>query len=174
MRFIFAQVTQEAQDQAAADAQLLLAVLEGTGDTVEHHFKGDATVGVGLRVEERFGVDNVLRLAALQVSPGQVVEILFGAQYVGATVIKVEEFLQVVEGVGCPQGFDIAPWQGDLVAFGQGEQQLRLQRTLQVQVQFSLGQGIKPVVHGGVSSVHIAFILQCLQALGGIASRVAA
>src|SRR5450830_1809308 len=88
------------------------------------------------------------RLAAQQVGPGQVVEVLGGAQHVGALVIEVEEFLQVVEGIGLAQGVHIVPRQGDLVAFGQGKQQLRLQRAFQVQVQFCLGQGIEPVVHG--------------------------
>jgi hypothetical protein len=45
-------VAQEAQDQTAGDAQLLLAILECGGDAVEHHFERHATVGVGLRVEE--------------------------------------------------------------------------------------------------------------------------
>ena len=117
------------------------------GDAVEHHFERHATVGVGLWVEERFGVNHILRLAAQQVRPGQVIEILGGAQHVGALVIQVEKLLQVVEGVSLAQGFDIAPRQGDLVAFGQGEQQLRLQRAFQVQVQFCLGQGVQPIVH---------------------------
>jgi len=54
--------------------------------------------------------------------------------------------LQVVEGVGLAQGFDVVPRQRNLVALGQGEQQLRLQRAFQVQVQFSLGQGVEPIV----------------------------
>ncbi|MNQ47317.1 hypothetical protein D3C85_611540 [compost metagenome] len=117
----FAQVAQEAEDQTAGDAQLLFAVLECSGDAVEHHFERYATVRVGLRVEEGFGVNHVLRLAAQQVGPGQVVEILGGAQYVGALVIQVQEFLQIVEGIGLAQGVDVAPRQGDLVALGQGK-----------------------------------------------------
>ena len=91
-------------------------------------------------------MDHVLLFAAQQVGPGQVVEILGSAQHVGALVIQVEKLLQVVEGVGLAQGFDVVPRQRNLVAFGQGKQQLRLQRTLQVQVQFSLGQGVEPIV----------------------------
>mgnify|MGYP006139648005 CR=1 FL=1 len=53
-RRFLAQVTQEAQDQAAGDAQLLLTVLEGGGNTVEHHFEWNAPVGVGLGVIEDF------------------------------------------------------------------------------------------------------------------------
>lgn len=152
LRLFFAQVAQETEDQAAGDAQLLLAIFECAGDAVEHHFERHATVGVGLRVEEGFGVDHVLFFAAQQVGPGQVVEVLGGAQHVGALVVQVEEFLQVVEGVGLAQGLDVAPGQGDLVAFGQGEQQFRFQGTFQVQVQLGLGQGVQPVIHGVVSS----------------------
>ena len=126
----------------------LLAVLQRGADAGEHHLEGNAAIGVGLRVEERLDVDDVLRLALLQVGPGQVVEVLLGAQHVGAGVVKVEEFLQVVEGVGLAQGLDVVPGQGDAVALGEGEQQLRLQGTFQVQVQFGLGQGVEPFVHG--------------------------
>ncbi|KWV86725.1 hypothetical protein PFLmoz3_03809 [Pseudomonas fluorescens] len=147
LRFVFAQVAQEAEDQTAGDAQLLLAVFKRSGDAVEHHFERHATIGVGLRVEEGFGVNHVLGFAAQQVSPGQVVEVLGRAQHIGALVIQVEKLLQVVEGVGFAQGFDVVPWQRNLVALGQGEQQLRLQRAFQVQVQFSLGQGVEPIVH---------------------------
>ncbi|MCY1418272.1 hypothetical protein D9M71_338270 [compost metagenome] len=127
VRFILAEVAQEAEDQAAADAQLFAAILERLADAVEHHFESNAAVGVGLRVEEGFGVDHVLGLAALQVGPGQVVEVLLGAQHIRALVIQVEELLQVVEGIGTAQGLHIGPGQGDLVALGQGEQQLWLQ-----------------------------------------------
>ncbi len=154
-------MAQEAEDQAAADAQLLAAILERLADAVEHHFESNVSVGVGLRVEEGFGVDHVLGLAALQVGPGQVVEVLLGAQHVGALVIQVEELLQVVEGIGTAQGLHIGPGQGDLVALGQGEQQLGLQRAFQVQVQFGLGQGVQPVIHIGSSqSGTVAAILQ--------------
>ena len=160
--FFFAQVAQEAEDQTAGDAQLLLAILQRGGDAVEHHFERDATIGVGLRVEERFGVNHVLRLAAQQVGPGQVVEVLRGAQHIGALVIQVEEFLQIVEGVSLAQGFDVVPRQGDLVAFGQSEQQLRLQRAFQMQVQFGLGQGVEPVVHILFSSGAMTAFYRCL------------
>ncbi len=160
--FFFAEVAQEAEDQSAADAQLLATILEGTVDAIEHDLERNATVGVGLWVEEGLGVDDVLRLAALQVGPGQVIEVLLGAQYVGALVIQVEEFLQVVEGICCTQSLDIVPGQGNLVAFGEGEQQFGLQRSFQVQVQFCLGQRIKPVVHSEFSSGAIgAFYRGC-------------
>jgi hypothetical protein len=51
------------------------------------------------RITTSKGMHHVLRLALEQVGPGQVEEVLLGAQHVGAAVIQVEEFLQVVEGV---------------------------------------------------------------------------
>ncbi|MNH27218.1 hypothetical protein D3C79_873210 [compost metagenome] len=147
-------MAQEAQDQTAGDAQLLLAILQCRGNAVEHDFERDASVGVGLRVEERFGVNHVLLFAAQQVGPGQVIEVLGRAQHIGTPVIQIEELLQVVEGIRLAQGFDVVPWQGNLVALGQGEQQLRLQRAFQVQVQFCLGQGVQPFVHN-------SFLIRC-------------
>ncbi|MNM58562.1 hypothetical protein D3C81_697950 [compost metagenome] len=125
--FLFAEVAQETQDQPAADAQLFTTMPKRQADAIEHYLERDATIGVGLRVEERLGVNDVLRLAALQVGPGQVIEVLFGAQHVCAPVIEIEELLQVVEGIGAAQGLYIVPGQSDLVALGQGEQQLGLQ-----------------------------------------------
>ncbi|MCY1442898.1 hypothetical protein D9M71_592870 [compost metagenome] len=150
-RFFLGQMTEEAEDQPVADAQLLLAVPERGLDASDHHVEGNAAVGVGLRVEERLDVDYALRLALLQVGPGQVVEVLLAAQHVRAGIVEIEEFLQVVEGVGLAQGLDVGPGQHDAVAFGEGEQQLRLQRAFEVQVQFRLGQRVDPFVHGEVS-----------------------
>ncbi|MNJ71057.1 hypothetical protein D3C77_675600 [compost metagenome] len=82
---------------------------------------------------------HVLLFALLQVGPGQVVEILLGTQYIGATVVQIEKFLEIAEGIGATQGIDIAPGQRDLVALGQAEQQFGLQRAFEVQVQFGLG-----------------------------------
>ena len=140
-------MAQEAEDQAAGDTQLLLAIFKCAGNAIEHDFKRHATIGVGLRVEEGFCVNDVLFFTAQQVGPGQVVEVLGGTQYVGAFVIKIEEFLQVVEGIRLAQGFNVVPGQGDLVALGQRKQQLGFQGTLQMHVQFSFWQGVQPVIH---------------------------
>jgi|GEM_PF-4969513 len=145
--FVFAQVTKEAQDQAAADAQLVTAILECLVDAIEHHFERDAAVGVCLWIEEGLGVNHILRFATLKVSPCEVIEVLFGAQNVGTLVVQVEKLLQVVEGVRTAQRLDISPRQGNLVALGQGEQQLGFQGAFKVQVQFGLGQGVQPVIH---------------------------
>ncbi len=145
---VFGEVTQEAQDQPAGHAQLLLAVGQRLGDAAYHHLEGNAAIGVGLGIEEGLGVDDVLLLALEQIGPGQVIEVLLGTQHVGAGVVEVEEFLQVAEVVGGAQGLDVRPGQGDAMALGQLEQQLGLQGAFQVQVQFGLGQGIEPVVHG--------------------------
>ena len=94
---------------------------------------------------------HVLGFATLQVGPGQVVEVLLGSQYIGTLVIKVEKFLQVVEGIGAAQGFHIGPGQGDPVAFGQGEQQFRLQRALRCMCSSALGKALSQSYIGVVS-----------------------
>ena len=63
LRLFLAEVAEEAEDQPMADAQQLLAVLQRGADAGEHHLEGNAAIGVGLRVEERLDVDDVLRLA---------------------------------------------------------------------------------------------------------------
>ncbi len=140
-------MAQETEDQPAADAQQLAAIGQRGADAVERGLERYAAVGVGLRVEEGLGVHHVLLFALLQVGPGQVIEVLLGTQHVGASVVEIEELLQVAEVVGAAQCFDVIPGQGDLVALGQTEHQFRLQRALQVQVEFGLGQVVEPVLH---------------------------
>ncbi|MNN37909.1 hypothetical protein D3C81_1518780 [compost metagenome] len=101
-----------------------------------------------LRVEEGFGVHHVLLAALQEIRPGQVVEVLFGAQDVGAHVVQVQEFLKIAVVVGAAQGIDVGPGQRHAVALRQPEQQLGFERALQVQMQFRLGQCVEPVVHG--------------------------
>ncbi|KAG0927063.1 hypothetical protein G6F31_018183 [Rhizopus arrhizus] len=78
---LFGQVAQKTQDQAAGHAQLLAAVIQRLADAVDHNGEWHAAVGMGLRVEEGFGVHHVLLAALQQISPGQVVEVLLGAQH---------------------------------------------------------------------------------------------
>ncbi len=66
----FAQVTQKTQNQAAADAKLLLAIRQRAADAVQHGFHGNAALGMCLRVKEGFYMHHALVMAALQISPG--------------------------------------------------------------------------------------------------------
>ncbi len=105
-----------------------------------------------MRVEEQLGVHHAVGGGALEVGHRQVEEVLLAQQRGGTGVVQVEEALQVAEGVGGAGFLDAGPGQGDAVARGQGEHQLRFQGALDVQVQFGLGQGAQVGVQ-----VHVIF-----------------
>jgi len=107
---------------------------------------------VALRVEEHLGPHHAVAGCALEVGPGQVEEILLGAQHVAAGVVQVEEGLQAVEGVGGAQLRAAAPTQRHPVAPRQREGQLGFERAFDVHMQFGLGRG----AHGGQQRLPLA------------------
>jgi hypothetical protein len=133
-------VAQEAQDQAHAQAQFGLGAPGGAIEAADDHADVDATRRVGLRVEEDLAVHDVVVRRALEVRPGHGVEVVLGDQHAGAGVVHVQEALQVREGVGRSQRLHAGVGQRDAVAPGQLEDQLGLQRALDVDVQLGLGR----------------------------------
>ena len=135
-------MAQEAQDQRGAHAELASAHRTQArcrpSITVSHRH---AARGVRLRVEEHLGVHHVVGRGAFEIGPGHVVEILLVQQHAGAGVVDVEEALQVGEGVGAAQLFHARVGNGDAVALRQREDQLGLERALDVDVQLGLGHG---------------------------------
>jgi len=86
---------------------------------------------------------------------------------VGTAVIQIEELLQIVEGVGLAQRVHVFPRQGDLVAFGEAEQQFGFQRAFQMQMQFCLGQVVEPFVHSAILVVRVSG-----HSIGGMAQPI--
>jgi hypothetical protein len=101
---------------------------------------------VRLGVEEDLGVDDMLGAGGAEVGHGQVVEVLLAAQHRHALVVRGQERGQVPEGVPGAHLRGRFVGQGDAVARGELELQLRFQGALEVQVQLGLGQ---PVDEGG-------------------------
>ncbi|MNI88564.1 hypothetical protein D3C73_1458770 [compost metagenome] len=101
---------------------MLASVFQCLADALQHDSEGDAAVGMCLRIEEGFGVHHVLFAALQEIGPGQVVEVLFGAQHVGAHVVQVQEFLKIAVVVGAAQGIDVGPGERHAVALRQLEQ----------------------------------------------------
>jgi hypothetical protein len=94
---------------------------------------------VGLWVEEDLGVTHALRGGFPEIRPGQLAEVTFVKQDLGAPVVEVQEGLKVGEVVGranIPHGSVPEPYP---VASGHLEHHLRLQRAFDVNVQFRLG-----------------------------------
>lgn len=138
---LFRTVAQKAEKQPAADPQLAFPLCQRLADPPEGHLNGNAAGSVSLGVKKGFHMDHAIGGRSLQPGPGQVVEVLFSAQYIGTLVVEVQKGLEVAELVGPSQRFFAGPGQFDPVASGQLKHQLRLQGTLQMQVQLRLGQG---------------------------------
>ena len=134
-------MAQKTQDQAGTDTQSGLGIGQGTADAVNHGGKRYPAPGVGLRVEKDLGMTHVLGKRPLQIGPGQVVEVLHFNKCVGAGIINIEKILEVGKPVSRLHFFNRGIGQFDTVASGYGKHQLRLQRTLDMQVQLCLRQG---------------------------------
>ena len=135
-------VPQEAHDELDAQAELGLRVQPGPVQAADDGVEADPAAGVGLGIEEDLGVDDVLRAGGAEVGHGQVVEVLLAAQHRHALVVRGQERGQVPEGVPGAQLRGRGVRQGDAVARGEPELQLRLQGALEVQVQLRLGQPV--------------------------------
>src|SRR4029077_7374581 len=97
---------QETQDESARDGESSATVLQGPMNPRHNGFKGDASIGMRLRIEEDLGVAHALAGGPGQVSPGQIVEILLLQERAAARVIDVEERWQIAEDVGSADVFD--------------------------------------------------------------------
>ncbi|CAM5677551.1 hypothetical protein SFUMM280S_08902 [Streptomyces fumanus] len=113
---------------------------------LDDRLHADAPGEVGLRVEEDLRVPHALRGGAGEVGVGEVLEVPFGAQNGRQRVVQVQEGLEVGEAVRLAQGVRVGVREGDTVAGGQLESQLRLQGAFDVQVQFRYGQGHQRMV----------------------------
>jgi hypothetical protein len=80
---------------------------------------------------------------AFEVGERHVEEVLLLQQHAGAGIVDVEKTLQVGEGVGGSQG--LHAWVGQLhaIALRQAKDHLRLERTLDVDVQLGLGHALQ-------------------------------
>ena len=88
---------QKAHDQAGADAKLTSRIDDGAVQAADHRGKCDPARGVSLRVEEHLDMPDIVFARALQISPGEIVEVLLGDQHRHALIVDVEEILQVAK-----------------------------------------------------------------------------
>ncbi len=109
--------------------------------------RGEAAVGVGLGVEEDLGTPNSVGCGPLEVRQGEVPEILGRLQNPGPLVVDVEERLQVGEVVGGPKVVHVRESGLHPVAGRQFEEELRLERPFDVEMQFGFGKTSHERVH---------------------------
>ena len=145
---LLGQMPKEAEDQVAGDAEFRLAAFQRREDAVGDDAERHAARRMRLRIEEHLDMAHIVGRRALQVGPGEVVEIFLGAQNLHALVIEVEELLQVREIVGGLRLVQCLEAQVDPVARRQLHHQLGLEAAFDMQVKFSLGQALDEVALG--------------------------
>ncbi len=146
-------MAQEAHDEFGCDAQLFLAALQRRDYTISDSSKRHAALCMRLRIEEHLDMDDIVFLGALQIRESHVMEVLLGAQHIHALIIKVQEFLKIVEIIGRLGLFQRLERNLDLIALGQRHHHLRFETAFDVQVQLSLGQARDEIFVGGHGSL---------------------
>src|SRR2546425_6872429 len=90
---------------------------------------------------------NILGGDALEIVPGEVVEVLLAEQHPTPRVVDVQEGLQVLKHIRPPHLFDGSERQGHAVPRRQREHALGLERAFDVQVELRFGETLKECVH---------------------------
>ena len=142
---VLIQVTQEAHDQRGADAKIGLGRDTGAMQPVDHHRGVDAMGGMRLCIKKYLGVQHAVGAGTRQIGMRHVVEILLGAQHRSACVVQVEETLQPVKHIGALQRGNVRIGERNAVAPRKRKDQFRLQRALDMHVQFGLGHAAQQV-----------------------------
>ena len=80
-------ITEDAQDQLAADAEKPTGIEESSTQSADHRVERDAPRGVRLRVEEDLRIPDVCGGCLLQIGPGEIVKVPRGLEYRHGIVI---------------------------------------------------------------------------------------
>jgi hypothetical protein len=109
-------------------------------EAVDGDGEWQAAVGMELGIEEHLGVPAAIGVEPGEIAEREIPEILFGLEDVGALIAEVEKVLEVGEGGGLADVLHRVERDRDLVAAGELEHLLGLERDLDVEVEFGLGQ----------------------------------
>ena len=132
------------------------------GHAVHAGFQRHSAGQVGLRIQHDFGVPDARNSSPGEVGTGHVGEVLLRLQHGHVGVVQVQEGLQVGELIACAQLVQVRIGKLDSVPFRQGEDQLRFQRPLDVEVQLRHRQQLAGFFGNGF----FGFSLSGLRALG--------
>src|SRR5216683_3232423 len=129
-----AEMPKETENEARRDR----AFAHRGADSVDDSLECDAATGVRLWIEEDFCVTDVVGGSAPQIGHRHVVEVALLAQDGGALVVDVEKRLQIGELIRAAQRVDRWISKPLAVSLRDLEHQLRLERSLDVNVQLGL------------------------------------
>ena len=136
----FVEMAQKAHDELGGDAVLALGLLHPGSEAVDGDGEWQAAVGMELGIEEHLGVPAAIGVEPGEIGEREILEILLGLEDVGSLVADVEKVLEVGEGVGLADFIHRLERHRDLVAAAELEHLLGLERALDVEVEFGLGQ----------------------------------
>src|SRR5260370_33399971 len=118
------------------DAQGPSRIGQGSTDTADDGIKRHTAGGVRLWIKENLDVHDAVRMGSVQVGRRERMEVALIAKDVRPRIINIQERLQVRKTVGLAQRFDRRIAEGYSVFAGEVEHHLRLERALDVQMQF--------------------------------------
>lgn len=88
---LFSEMSQKAHDKIAGNAETFVSIIQSRANASHNGLERQAATGVRLRVEKNLDMSTAVRVHALHVGHGQLVEVLFGAEAAHARVVEVEE-----------------------------------------------------------------------------------
>lgn len=110
----------------------------------------DTPIGVRLGIEEDLSVAHPVGCRPAQIGRHQLCEVVLRLQHLGGLVVDVEKRLQIVELVSSSHFFNRAERQRHAVALPHLEHHLRLEGSLDVNVQLGLGKAPDEIIHSQV------------------------
>ena len=142
--FALGEMPQKAHDECGRDAQLPPCPFEGPAKPLHDRLESHPAGRVRLGIEKDLRPHHVVGMGLLEIGPGHLKEVLFCAEDRGGRIVDVEEALQVAESVCLSHRPGRLVRQGDAVPPADGEGQFRLERALDVDMEFGLGCSLDP------------------------------
>jgi len=112
---------------------------QGSVDTADDDIKRHSAGSVRLWIKENFHVHHAVCMGSVQIGRRERMEVALVTKHLRPRVIHIQERLQIGEKVCFAQGLDRRVRESYPVFARELEHHLRLERALDVQMQFSLG-----------------------------------
>ena len=117
--------------------------MDSLDDCADRH----SAPGMCLRIEEHFGMPDVLLLRPRQIRPREIVEIPIPKEHPAALVINVEKGLEVRKLIRFLHFLRRFEWKVDAVPGGKLKHQFRLECALNVKVQLGFRHAFDQIPH---------------------------
>ena len=112
--------------------------IERPADSVHDAVESDAPSGMNLRIEEYFREEEILVMDFFQLRPSEIVKLPLFDKDICPLVITLQKILQISEPVGGAKFVNGIVFESYAVSGGKFETEFRLQRAVDINMQFGL------------------------------------